>query len=54
MSKEEEFVINQYLFPKLKGIRTGYHMRQAVKIKKTILRDKGKFSLPKCAGVNGL
>lgn len=29
-------------------------MKQAVKIKKTILRDKGKFNLPKYTGMNGL
>lgn len=54
MPSEEEFVMNQALFPRLKGIRTGCLMRQAVKIKKTILRDKGKFSLPKCTGMNEL
>lgn len=54
MPSEEEFVMNQAFFPRLKGIRTGSLMRQAVKIKKTILRDKGKFSLPKCTGMNEL
>lgn len=29
-------------------------MRKALKIKKTILRDKGKCGLPKYAGINGL
>lgn len=54
MPSEGEFIMNQALFARLKGIRTGCLVRQRVKIKKTILRDKGKFSLPKYAGMNGL